>query len=224
MLEGAQILLPGLLIAGVTWLAASFAVQGQITTGQLVSFYGYAAFLIAPLRTLTEAADKLTKGHVAARRVIRILSLEPEMRGGSGDSCRRPAARRGLRGRDTPRRVHRRRGGGARGGHRDRRPARPLQRRRRGLRRRAAEHPADRRGPPPDPGGRQRRQAVRRRAQGTNWTSPARPPPRTSPTRCTARARRTSSRRCPTASTATSRRRAGSSPVASSSGSGSPGR
>ncbi|MDP9849047.1 ABC transporter ATP-binding protein [Streptosporangium lutulentum] len=87
MLEGAQILLPGLLIAGVTWLAASFAVQGQITTGQLVSFYGYAAFLIAPLRTLTEAADKLTKGHVAARRVIRILSLEPEMRGGSGDSA-----------------------------------------------------------------------------------------------------------------------------------------
>jgi ABC-type multidrug transport system fused ATPase/permease subunit len=86
MLEGAQILLPGLLIAGVTWLAASFAVEGQITAGQLVSFYGYAAFLIAPLRTLTEAADKLTKGHVAARRVIRILSLEPEVQGGSGSS------------------------------------------------------------------------------------------------------------------------------------------
>ncbi|MEV6860948.1 ABC transporter ATP-binding protein [Streptosporangium subroseum] len=84
-LEGAQILLPGLLIAGVTWLAATFAIQDQITIGQLVSFYGYAAFLIAPLRTLTEAADKLTKGHVAARRVIRILDLEPEVQGGSGE-------------------------------------------------------------------------------------------------------------------------------------------
>lgn len=86
VLEGAQILLPGLLIAGVTWLGATFAIRGEITAGQLVAFYGYAVFLIAPLRTLTEAADKLTKGHVAARRVVRILQLEPEVTGGAGHS------------------------------------------------------------------------------------------------------------------------------------------
>ncbi|GAA3106163.1 ABC transporter ATP-binding protein [Streptosporangium carneum] len=85
-LEGAQILLPGLLIAGVTWLGATFAIRGEITAGQLVAFYGYAAFLISPLRTLTEAADKLTKGHVAAGRVVRILRLEPEVGGGSARS------------------------------------------------------------------------------------------------------------------------------------------
>ncbi|GGO09104.1 ABC transporter [Microbispora rosea subsp. aerata] len=84
LLEGAQILLPGVLIAGVTWLGAHFALEGRITPGQLVAFYGYAVFLIAPLRTLTEAADKLTKGHVAARRVCRILSLEPDITGGDG--------------------------------------------------------------------------------------------------------------------------------------------
>ncbi|WP_432926137.1 ABC transporter transmembrane domain-containing protein [Microbispora sp. CA-135349] len=84
LLEGAQILLPGVLIACVTWLGAHFALEGRITPGQLVAFYGYAVFLIAPLRTLTEAADKLTKGHVAARRVCRILSLEPEITGGDG--------------------------------------------------------------------------------------------------------------------------------------------
>ncbi|TQS24749.1 ABC transporter ATP-binding protein [Microbispora sp. KK1-11] len=84
LLEGAQILLPGVLIACVTWLGAHFALDGRITPGQLVAFYGYAVFLIAPLRTLTEAADKLTKGHVAARRVCRILSLEPEITGGDG--------------------------------------------------------------------------------------------------------------------------------------------
>lgn len=87
VLEGAQILLPGLLIAGVTWLGATFAIRGEITAGQLVAFYGYAVFLIAPLRTLTEAADKLTKGHVAARRVVRILQLEPEVTGGVGHSA-----------------------------------------------------------------------------------------------------------------------------------------
>ncbi|TDE45790.1 ABC transporter ATP-binding protein [Nonomuraea mesophila] len=85
-LEGAQIVLPGLLIAVVTGVGASFAVAGEIPTGQLVSFYLYAVFLIGPLRTLTEAADKLTKGHVAAGRVIRILSIEPEVTGGTASS------------------------------------------------------------------------------------------------------------------------------------------
>ncbi|GIH40573.1 ABC transporter [Microbispora corallina] len=82
-LEGAQILLPGVLVGCVTWLGAHFALDGRISAGQLVAFYGYAVFLIAPLRTLTEAADKVTKGHVAARRVCRILALEPEIAGGS---------------------------------------------------------------------------------------------------------------------------------------------
>ncbi|MBG0815081.1 ABC transporter ATP-binding protein [Planomonospora sp. ID82291] len=85
-LEGAQVLLPGLLIAAVTWLGATLALQGRITPGGLVTFYGYAVFLVAPMRTLTEAADKLTKGHVSARRVVRILSLAPEMTGGAARS------------------------------------------------------------------------------------------------------------------------------------------
>jgi ABC-type multidrug transport system fused ATPase/permease subunit len=77
MLEGAQVLLPGLLVALVTWIGARFALSGKITPGQLVSFYGYAVFLISPLRTLTEAADKITKAHVAAKRVVRVLSIAP---------------------------------------------------------------------------------------------------------------------------------------------------
>jgi ABC-type multidrug transport system fused ATPase/permease subunit len=79
LLEGAQVLLPGLLVALVTWIGARFALSGQITIGQLVSFYGYSVFLVEPMRTLTEAADKITKAHVAARRVIRILATEPEL-------------------------------------------------------------------------------------------------------------------------------------------------
>ncbi|MEV6031211.1 ABC transporter ATP-binding protein [Nonomuraea sp. NPDC052116] len=87
VLEGAQIVLPGLLIAAVTGVGASFAVAGEIPTGQLVAFYLYAVFLIGPMRTLTEAADKLTKGHVAAGRVIRILAIQPEVTGGTGTSA-----------------------------------------------------------------------------------------------------------------------------------------
>jgi ABC-type multidrug transport system fused ATPase/permease subunit len=78
-MEAAQLLLPGLFVALVVWLGARFAVAGQINVGQLVTFYGYAAFLMLPLRTLTEAAEKFTRAHVSARRVVRILSVEPDL-------------------------------------------------------------------------------------------------------------------------------------------------
>ncbi|HEY0699457.1 MAG TPA: ABC transporter ATP-binding protein, partial [Micromonospora sp.] len=79
LLAGAQVLLPGLLVVLVTWLGARFALRGQITVGQLVAFYGYAAFLLGPLRNLTEAIDKITRGHVAARRVVDLLAHTPEI-------------------------------------------------------------------------------------------------------------------------------------------------
>ncbi|MBM0225876.1 MULTISPECIES: ABC transporter ATP-binding protein [Micromonospora] len=79
LLEAAQVLLPGAFVVLVTWLGARFALRGEISAGQLVAFYGYTAFLVSPLRNLTEAADKLTRGHVAARRVVRLLRLTPEL-------------------------------------------------------------------------------------------------------------------------------------------------
>jgi ABC-type multidrug transport system fused ATPase/permease subunit len=77
-LEAAQLLLPGIVITGVTWLGARFALTGRISPGELVAFYGYAVFLMSPLRQLVEAVDKLVRGHVSARRVVRLLNLEPE--------------------------------------------------------------------------------------------------------------------------------------------------
>lgn len=75
LLEAAQVLLPGMFVVLVTWLGARFALRGEISVGQLVAFYGYAAFLVTPLRTITELIDKLIRGHVAARRVVRLLGL-----------------------------------------------------------------------------------------------------------------------------------------------------
>ena len=70
-------LVPGTFVVLVTWLGARFALAGRITPGELVAFYGYAAFLLTPLRTVTEAVDKVTRAHVAARRLIGVLSLRP---------------------------------------------------------------------------------------------------------------------------------------------------
>jgi ABC-type multidrug transport system fused ATPase/permease subunit len=77
LLDAAQVLVPGTFVVLVTWLAARFAVQGRISVGDLVAFYGYAAFLITPLRTITEAADKITRALVASRRMIALMALEP---------------------------------------------------------------------------------------------------------------------------------------------------
>lgn len=79
VLEAAQVLLPGIFVTLVTWIGARFALAGEITPGQLVAFYGYAVFLIFPLRTLVETAQTLTSAHVSARRVVRLLALRPEV-------------------------------------------------------------------------------------------------------------------------------------------------
>ncbi|BAL85894.1 putative ABC transporter ATPase and permease protein [Actinoplanes missouriensis 431] len=79
LLEAAQVLLPGVFLVLLTWLGARSAWAGRITVGQLVSFYAYAAFLVAPLRQLTEAVDKITRGHVSSRRVVAMLAVEPAL-------------------------------------------------------------------------------------------------------------------------------------------------
>jgi ABC-type multidrug transport system fused ATPase/permease subunit len=79
LLEAAQVLMPGLFLALVTWLGARFALAGEISPGDLVTFYGYAAFLVVPLRTLAETLEKMTRGHVSAGRVLKVLRLEPEI-------------------------------------------------------------------------------------------------------------------------------------------------
>ncbi|MCA2218616.1 ABC transporter ATP-binding protein [Jidongwangia harbinensis] len=79
LLEAAQVLLPGAFLVLVTWLGARFALSGRITVGQLVSFYAYAAFLVGPLRQLTETIDKVTRGHVSARRVVQMLQARTDL-------------------------------------------------------------------------------------------------------------------------------------------------
>ena len=75
-LDAAQVLLPGLFVVLVTWAGAHLAASGDITAGQLVSFYGYAGFLVIPLRTSAEAVEKITRALVGARRMLRVLAIE----------------------------------------------------------------------------------------------------------------------------------------------------
>ena len=75
-LDALQVFLPGFFVVIVTWIGARLALQGTLEIGQLVAFYGYTAFLVLPLRTVTEAAHKWTAARVAAVRVLTVLRLE----------------------------------------------------------------------------------------------------------------------------------------------------
>ncbi|WP_258349303.1 ABC transporter transmembrane domain-containing protein [Saccharopolyspora gregorii] len=76
-LEAAGVLLPGLVTVVVTWLGARLVLGGVISPGELIAFYGAAAFLTLPVSTATETADSVSMALVAARRMRRVLRLEP---------------------------------------------------------------------------------------------------------------------------------------------------
>jgi len=79
-LDAAQVLLPGLFIVLVTWAGAHLAASGEITAGQLVAFYGYAGFLVIPLRTSAEAVEKFSRALIGARRMLSVLAVERTVR------------------------------------------------------------------------------------------------------------------------------------------------
>lgn len=85
--------LPAVFLAGVTWLAARLTVRGDLTVGELVSVYGYVAVLVVPTWMLIYSAGDVSRGVVAARRIITFLGL-PVEEPGDGPAPDGPAALR----------------------------------------------------------------------------------------------------------------------------------
>jgi ABC-type multidrug transport system fused ATPase/permease subunit len=78
-LDSAQVLLPGVFLVVVTWLSARLAIEGKVDVGDVVAFYGYAFFLVVPIRTAVEAVDRLTRSLVAAKRIVAVLETRPQI-------------------------------------------------------------------------------------------------------------------------------------------------
>lgn len=83
--------LPTLFLAVVTWLAARLAAEGDITVGELVAVYGYVAVLVGPVAFWVECGYQLSRGVVAARRVVTFLRLEPLEDTGTRDAPAEPS-------------------------------------------------------------------------------------------------------------------------------------
>ena len=76
VLDGLQVLLPGLLAALVLWLGARAAVRGEITSGQLVTFYGYAAFLAWPVQMATQMLQMVIRAVISSRKILDVLRVD----------------------------------------------------------------------------------------------------------------------------------------------------
>lgn len=76
LLEALQVALPGVFVIVVTYLGARLAIEGRLSVGEVIAFYGYTAFLVLPLRTMIEGADRFVRARVAARRIVTVLSIE----------------------------------------------------------------------------------------------------------------------------------------------------
>lgn len=75
--EAASVLLSGLLLILLSWLGALEMIEGRLTIGQLISFFGYAVFLVWPIQSFFQLAQRWIASLVGARRAVAYLGIEP---------------------------------------------------------------------------------------------------------------------------------------------------
>lgn len=80
VVDALGVLLAGLLLVILTWLGAHEMMAGRLTIGQLISFFGYAIFMVWPIGTFFEAAQKWVQALVAAKQTISVLGQDPPWR------------------------------------------------------------------------------------------------------------------------------------------------
>jgi len=75
--DAAGVLLSGAFLVALMWLGVRQVAVGELTVGELVTFLGYGLFLMQPMRTFFEFAQKWTRSVVSARKAKAVLEQEP---------------------------------------------------------------------------------------------------------------------------------------------------
>jgi ABC-type bacteriocin/lantibiotic exporter with double-glycine peptidase domain len=78
--EATGVLFSGLFLLALTWLGAREVIAGDLTIGQLISFFGYAIFMVWPIQTFFELAQKWVRSLVSARKTVAVLDHQPPWR------------------------------------------------------------------------------------------------------------------------------------------------
>ncbi len=77
LVESASVLFSGLFLVVLTWLGAREVVGGRLSVGELISFFGYALFMVWPIQTFFELAQRWVRSIVSARKAVAVLSGQP---------------------------------------------------------------------------------------------------------------------------------------------------
>lgn len=76
VVEAISILLSGLLLVALVYLGSMRLLEGTLSVGELISFFGYAVFLISPMQTFFDFAQKWVQGLVAASKTMALLGAD----------------------------------------------------------------------------------------------------------------------------------------------------
>ncbi len=79
-IEATGVLLSGGFLVLLMWAGTLRVLSGDLSVGQLISFLGYGLFMIGPIQTFFEFAQKLTRALVSARKAIVLFEQAPPWR------------------------------------------------------------------------------------------------------------------------------------------------
>lgn len=80
VIDAVSVAFSGLFLVMMTWLGAREVIAGALSVGQLISFFGYAIFMVWPIQTFFELAQKWVRGVVSARKAVALLGQIPPWR------------------------------------------------------------------------------------------------------------------------------------------------
>ena len=79
-IEAVGVLFSGVFLVLLVWLGTREVIAGDLEIGQLISFLGYALFMVCPIQTFFEFAQKPTRALVSARKAVAIFEQQPPWR------------------------------------------------------------------------------------------------------------------------------------------------
>lgn len=79
-IEAVGVLMSGCFLVLLMYAGTRAVDSGELTVGELVSFLGYGLFMVGPIRTFFEFAQKLTRALVSAQKAVAVLELTPPWR------------------------------------------------------------------------------------------------------------------------------------------------
>lgn len=92
-IEALGVLFSGVFLVALMWVGTREVLAGRLSIGQLISFLGYALFLIGPITTFFEFAQKIIRALVSARKATAIFGQQPPWPAPAHPAPLDPAAR-----------------------------------------------------------------------------------------------------------------------------------